>query len=127
RRSSDLIPSVIRTCIASRRMPEKNKKTSGDEQCDCKQDERKKQDCAEDEHPAGHLRIGAEDEWDGTEEHDAAPATSFRGALRCDLQDPGRIRSRRSHRGSRCAGRPEAEASEKSEEDEQDPEECQRA
>src|SRR5947208_11329350 len=86
------IPSVIRTCIASRRMPEKNKKTSGDEQCDCKQNEREKQDCAEDEHPAGHLRIGAEDEWDGTEEYDAPPATSFRGALRCDPWKLCRIR-----------------------------------
>src|SRR5207302_9897212 len=97
------IPSVIRTCIASRRMAEKNKKTLGDEQCDCKQDEREKQDRAEDEHPAGHLRIGAEDEWDGTEEHDATPSPNFRGALRCELCDPGRIRCRRSQRAGACA------------------------
>ena len=107
-------------------MPEKNKKTSGDEQCDCKQNEREKQDRAKDEHPAGHLRIGAEDEWDGTEEHDAAPATSFRGALRRDPWNLGRIGCG-SYRRRRGAGRPEEERQEKSEEDEQDPEECQRA
>src|SRR3979490_2625070 len=108
-------------------MPEKNKKTSGDEQCDCEQDEREKQDRAEDEHPPGHLRIGAEDQRDRTEEHDAAPSASFRSALLCLRRNLRRLPRGQPRHWRRCAGRPEEEREEKSEEDEEDPEESERA
>src|SRR5437773_765214 len=62
-------PSVIRIFIASRRMRPRNKKTSEEKERDRQDEEGEEEDDAEDQHHAGHLGIGAEDERDGAEEH----------------------------------------------------------
>src|SRR5947207_4056279 len=88
-------PSVIRIFIASRRMRPRNKKTSEEKERDRQDEEGEEEDDAEDQHHAGHLGIGAEDERDGAEEQDAAPATRSSGLGRDARRNLGRSRGRR--------------------------------
>src|SRR5205814_4842875 len=114
-------PSVIRIFIASRRMRPRNKKTSEEKERDRQDEEGEEEDDAEDQHHAGQLGIGAENERDGTEKQDAAPATRSSGLGRSAAWNLGRSRGRR-HR-SRGPGQ---ECEEESHENQEDPEERQR-
>src|SRR5204863_138121 len=116
-------PSVIRIFIASRRMRPRNKKTSEEKERDRQDEEGEEEDDAEDQHHAGHLGIGAEDERDGAEEQDAAPATRSSGLGRSAARNLGRSGGRRRHR-SRGPGQ---EREEESHENQEDPEDRQRA
>jgi hypothetical protein len=61
--------------MAPRRMHGKNKKASDEEERDCENQEGEEKDRAEDQHPAGHLGIRAENQGDRAQEDDASPPT----------------------------------------------------
>src|SRR5438552_13693650 len=104
-------PSVIRIFIASRRMRPRNKKTSEEKERDRQDEEGEEEDDAEDQHHAGDLGIGAEDERDGAEEQDAAPAARSSGLGRSAARSLGWSR----HRPQRSRGPAQARAEERPE------------
>jgi hypothetical protein len=99
-------------------MGPKNKKTSGEEQCDREQEEGEEQDHPEDQHHPAHLRIGPEHEGDRAEEDDSAPPMRSRGLGRRALGNREGFLSR-----PRCPEQAEEEGQEEPEKNEEDTEE----